>query len=126
VFPTSTSTALTPATGSGGRYVRPLGMTRPTPLVLAEAGAAGYRLVVAFDVDPRDDTDPGADAVTARVTAGLGPGSIVSLHTSHAGTIAALDPHPGHSPRPRAATGAPAPAPGRHAERSLTSPTTSL
>src|SRR5512132_174436 len=78
--------ALTQATGSGGRYFRPSGMTRPTPLVLAEAGAAGYPLVVAYDVDPR------ADAVTARVTARLRPGSIVSLHTSHVGTITALAP----------------------------------
>jgi hypothetical protein len=33
--------ALIQATG-GGRYFRPSGRTRPTPLVLAEAGAAGY------------------------------------------------------------------------------------
>jgi peptidoglycan/xylan/chitin deacetylase (PgdA/CDA1 family) len=84
--------ALTRATGSGGRYFRPSGMTRPTPLVLAEAGAAGYPLVVAFDVDPHDYSDPGAAAVAARVSAGLRPGSIVSLHTGHAGTVAALDP----------------------------------
>jgi hypothetical protein len=57
-----------------------------------QCGAAGYPRVIAFDVDPRDYTDPGADAVRARVTAGLRPGSIVSLHTSHAGAIAALDP----------------------------------
>jgi peptidoglycan/xylan/chitin deacetylase (PgdA/CDA1 family) len=84
--------ALTQSTGSGGRYFRPSGMTRPTPLVLAEAGAAGYPLVVAYDVDPRDYTDPGADAVAARVTARLRPGSIVSLHTGHTGTITALAP----------------------------------
>jgi peptidoglycan/xylan/chitin deacetylase (PgdA/CDA1 family) len=84
--------ALTQATGSGGRYFRPSGMTRPTPLVLAEAAAAGYPLVVAFDIDPRDYTDPGADAVASSVAAGLRPGSIVSLHTGHAGTVAALVP----------------------------------
>ena len=84
--------ALTRATGSGGRYFRPSGMTRPTPLVLAEAGAAGYPLVVSFDVDPRDYADPGTDAVATRVAAGLRPGSIVSLHTGHAGTVAAFDP----------------------------------
>ena len=84
--------ALTQATGSGGHYFRPSGMTRLTPLVLTEAGAAGYPLVVAFDVDPRDYTDPGADAVAARVAAGLRPGSIVSLHTGHAGTVTALVP----------------------------------
>jgi hypothetical protein len=57
-------------------------------LILAEAGAAGCPLVVAYDVDPRDYTDPGADAATAR----LRPGSIVSLHTSHPGTITAPSP----------------------------------
>ncbi len=77
-------------TGSGGRYFRPSGMTAPTPMVLAEAGAAGYPVVVSFDVDPRDYADPGADAVAARVAAGLRPGSVVSLHTGHAGTVAAL------------------------------------
>jgi peptidoglycan/xylan/chitin deacetylase (PgdA/CDA1 family) len=76
----------------GGRYFRPSGMTTPTPLVLAAAGAAGYPLVVSFDVDPRDYADPGATAVAARVAAGLAPGAIVSLHTGHAGTVAAL-PH---------------------------------
>jgi len=84
--------ALNRATGRGGRYFRPSGMTQPSPLVLAEAGAAGYPLVVSFDVDPRDYADPGADAVATRVAAGLRPGSIVSLHTGHAGTVAAFDP----------------------------------
>jgi peptidoglycan/xylan/chitin deacetylase (PgdA/CDA1 family) len=76
----------------GGRYFRPSGMPTPTPLVLAAAGAAGYPVVVSFDVDPRDYADPGAAAVAARVAAGLAPGSIVSLHTGHAGTVTAL-PH---------------------------------
>jgi peptidoglycan/xylan/chitin deacetylase (PgdA/CDA1 family) len=35
---------------------------------------------------------PGRRRGHGQVTAGLRPGSIVSLHTSHAGTIAALDP----------------------------------
>jgi peptidoglycan/xylan/chitin deacetylase (PgdA/CDA1 family) len=74
----------------GGHYFRPSGMTTPTPLVLAQAGTAGYPLVVAFDVDPRDYTDPGATAVAERVAAGVRPGSIVSLHTGHAGTVAAM------------------------------------
>ena len=67
-------------------------MTQPSPLVLSEAGAAGYPLVVSFDVDPRDYADPGAGAVATRVAAGLRPGSIVSLHTGHADTVAAFDP----------------------------------
>jgi peptidoglycan/xylan/chitin deacetylase (PgdA/CDA1 family) len=79
-------------TGSGGRWFRPSAMTVPTPLVRAEAGAAGYRVVVGFDVDPHDYADPGATAVAARVTAGLHPGVIVSLHTGHAGTVAAMAP----------------------------------
>ncbi|HEX9343399.1 MAG TPA: polysaccharide deacetylase family protein [Actinomycetota bacterium] len=74
----------------GGHYFRPSGMTTPTPLVLAQAGAAGYPLVVSFDVDPRDYTDPGATAVAERVAAGVRPGSIVSLHTGHAGTVTAM------------------------------------
>jgi peptidoglycan/xylan/chitin deacetylase (PgdA/CDA1 family) len=81
---------LTRLTGGGGRYFRPSGMTVPTPLVLREAGRAGYPVVAAFDVDPRDYADPGPDAVAARVAARLRPGSIVSLHTGHAGTVAAL------------------------------------
>jgi peptidoglycan/xylan/chitin deacetylase (PgdA/CDA1 family) len=76
--------------GSGGRWFRPSAMTVPTPLVRVEAAAAGYAVVVAFDVDPRDYADPGAGVVAARVTAGLRPGAIVSLHTGHAGTVAAL------------------------------------
>ncbi len=74
----------------GGHYFRPSGMTTPTPLVLSQAGAAGYPLVVSFDVDPADYTDPGAAAVAARVAAGVRPGSIVSLHTGHAGTVTAM------------------------------------
>ena len=74
----------------GGYYFRPSGMTVPTPLVLAQAGAAGYPLVVAFDVDPQDYADPGAAAVAQRVAAAVRPGSIVSLHTGHAGTVTAM------------------------------------
>jgi len=74
----------------GGHYFRPSGMTTPTPLVLAQAGAAGYPLVVSFDVDPRDYTDPGAAAVAERVAATVRPGSVVSLHTGHAGTVTAM------------------------------------
>jgi peptidoglycan/xylan/chitin deacetylase (PgdA/CDA1 family) len=81
---------LTRLTGSGGRYFRPSGMRVPTPLVLAEARKAGYPVVVSFDVDSHDYDDPGPDAIVGRVTAGLRPGSIVSLHTGHAGTVSAL------------------------------------
>jgi peptidoglycan/xylan/chitin deacetylase (PgdA/CDA1 family) len=79
-------------TGSGGRWFRPSGVDTPTDLMLAEAGAAGYATVVGYDVDPRDYQDPGAAAVLARTKAGLRPGAIVSLHTGHAGTVAAFEP----------------------------------
>jgi peptidoglycan/xylan/chitin deacetylase (PgdA/CDA1 family) len=73
-----------------GRYFRPSGTSQATPQILTEAGAAGYRTVVDFDVDPLDYTDPGADTVVGRVTTAVRPGSIISLHFGHPGTITAL------------------------------------
>ncbi len=75
-----------------GRYFRPSGTSQATPLICAQAGAAGYPTVVDFDVDPLDYEDPGSDAVVRRVEAGVQPGSIVSMHFGHPGTIAALAP----------------------------------
>lgn len=77
--------------GNNGRWFRPSGIDRATPLMLEEAGTAGYRQVVGFDVDPHDYADPGADAVVQRVAAGVRPGSIVSLHLGHAGTVEGFD-----------------------------------
>ncbi len=78
-------------TGSGGTYFRPSGMEGNYPqVVMDEAGLAGYPVVCGFDVDPSDYLDPGAAAIEARVRAGLKPGSIVSLHLGHAGTVAAF------------------------------------
>lgn len=76
--------------GTDGGYARPSAMDRATPTVLAAAGRAGYRTVVAYDVNPHDYQDPGADAVVSRVLADVRPGSIVSLHLGHAGTVSAL------------------------------------
>jgi peptidoglycan/xylan/chitin deacetylase (PgdA/CDA1 family) len=80
--------------GSGGKYFRPSGTddgtTSPGPAVLDAAGRAGYPVVLGFDVDPLDYDDPGADAVTQRTLAAVRPGSIVSLHFGHPGTITAL------------------------------------
>ncbi|KPM54747.1 twin-arginine translocation pathway signal protein [Frankia sp. R43] len=73
-----------------GRYFRPSGTSTATPLILAEAGAAGYRTVVDFDVDPLDYTSPGADAVVARIRADTRPGSIVSMHFGYPGTVSAF------------------------------------
>ena len=77
-------------TGSDGTYFRPSQMDRATPAVLSAAGAAGYRISLAFDVDPHDYRDPGAAAVQSRTLAGVQPGSVVSLHLGHPGTVQAL------------------------------------
>ncbi|MCU1449246.1 MAG: polysaccharide deacetylase [Acidimicrobiales bacterium] len=77
--------------GSGGRYFRPSGMEgNYPPVVMQQAGLAGYAMVCGFDVDPLDYQDPGAAAIETRVRQGLKPGSIVSLHLGHAGTVAAF------------------------------------
>ncbi|HZQ79931.1 MAG TPA: polysaccharide deacetylase family protein [Acidimicrobiia bacterium] len=84
--------ALTRHAGSPGTWFRPSGVEVPSPLILAEAGRAGYRTVVGYDVDPLDYQDPPAAAIAERVAAKLHPGAIVSLHTGHANTVAAFEP----------------------------------
>ncbi|HEY3703038.1 MAG TPA: polysaccharide deacetylase family protein [Acidimicrobiales bacterium] len=83
---------LTQVQGNNGRWFRPSGLDRPTALILQQAGLAGYGVSVGYDVDPLDYQDPGATKVIARVQQGLQPGSIVSLHTGHAGTVQAFQP----------------------------------
>ena len=79
-------------TGSGGRWFRPSGVEgTPNATILAEAGLAGYPVVVGFDVDPLDYEDPGANAIVSRTATKLQAGSIVSLHLGHAGTVAAFE-----------------------------------
>jgi peptidoglycan/xylan/chitin deacetylase (PgdA/CDA1 family) len=75
---------------SNGRWFRPSGIVVPTPLILGQAGLAGYPVSVGYDIDPLDYQDPGSAAIVARVTSALRPGSIVSLHTGHAGTVEAF------------------------------------
>jgi peptidoglycan/xylan/chitin deacetylase (PgdA/CDA1 family) len=82
--------ALTRHAGGPGRWFRPSGIEVPTPLMLTEAGRAGYPTVVGYDLDPRDYQDPGAQQIVARVRTGLHAGAIVSLHTGHAGTVTAF------------------------------------
>jgi peptidoglycan/xylan/chitin deacetylase (PgdA/CDA1 family) len=81
-------------TGYPGVFFRPSGTddgtTTPPADVLDASAAVGYRTVLGFDVDPLDYTDPGADAVVQRTLAAVQPGSIVSLHFGHAGTVAAM------------------------------------
>ena len=81
-------------TGAGGKYFRPSGTgdgtQRPSDTVLTAAGAAGYPVVLGFDVDPLDYDQPGPDVVTQRVLDRVKPGSIVSLHFGYSGTVTAL------------------------------------
>ena len=68
----------------GSPYRRPPSST--------QAGRAGYPVSVGYDVDSLDFQDPGAAAVQANVLDHVQPGSIVSLHFGHQGTIAAFGP----------------------------------
>ncbi|WP_327291376.1 polysaccharide deacetylase family protein [Streptomyces sp. NBC_01198] len=77
-------------TGTPGRWFRPSQARLTTPLVVSLAKKAGYPHLLSYDVDPLDYTDPGAEAVRSAVAAKAGPGSVVSLHFGHAGTVAAL------------------------------------
>lgn len=76
-------------TGSPGAFFRTSSGQHASPLILREAGLAGYSTCLSYDVDPEDWTDPGADAVRAGV-AEAPAGSIVSLHFGHPGTVDAL------------------------------------
>jgi peptidoglycan/xylan/chitin deacetylase (PgdA/CDA1 family) len=84
--------ALTRHAGSPGAWFRPSGVEVPSATILAEAGRAGYRTVVGYDVDPLDYEDPPAATIVERVAAKLHPGAVVSLHTGHANTVAAFEP----------------------------------
>lgn len=80
--------------GSGGDYFRPSGTTngtdQPAQVVLDVAQAAGYATVVGFDVDPADYQDPGASSIVQHTLDVVQPGSIISLHFGHSGTLDAL------------------------------------
>lgn len=78
--------------GSPGAYFRPSGGAGSTAAIRAASARAGYRTLLGFDVDPRDYADPGATAVVKRALASIKPGSVLSLHLGHAGTVSAL-PH---------------------------------
>lgn len=76
--------------GHPGLLFRPSGTPASNPTIRAAARAAGYRRCISYDVDPADYLDPGATAVRDRTLAQVRPGSIVSLHLGHPGTVAAL------------------------------------
>ncbi|MGH3178983.1 MAG: polysaccharide deacetylase family protein, partial [Streptosporangiaceae bacterium] len=77
-------------TGSAGQWFRPSQTQYSTPLIEREARKAGYQTCVSYDVDSLDYTDPGPDAIVSTVLAKTRPGSIVSLHLGHSGTVTAL------------------------------------
>jgi peptidoglycan/xylan/chitin deacetylase (PgdA/CDA1 family) len=86
--------ALVRTAGTTGRFFRPSGTSNgtasPSPRELDVIAAAGYTAVVGFDVDPSDYADPGAHLVASRTLDRVQPGSIVSLHAGHQGTLDAL------------------------------------
>lgn len=77
-------------TGQTGGHVRPSATHYAPAQVLAAEGQAGYATSTSYDVDPSDYLDPGASLVASRVAAAVEPGSIVSLHLGHTGTLDAL------------------------------------
>ncbi|BCJ47621.1 polysaccharide deacetylase [Actinoplanes ianthinogenes] len=78
--------------GSIGRWFRPSRTPHATPMIQAAARRAGYPTCLSYDVDPRDFTDPGASAIVTATLAAVRPGSIVSLHCGHQGTVSAIGP----------------------------------
>jgi peptidoglycan/xylan/chitin deacetylase (PgdA/CDA1 family) len=82
--------ALHALTGSIGRWFRPSQTQNSTPLIEREARRAGYQTCVSYDVDSLDYTDPGPDAIVSTVLRLTRPGSIISLHLGHSGTVTAL------------------------------------
>ncbi|HKN98447.1 MAG TPA: polysaccharide deacetylase family protein [Pseudonocardiaceae bacterium] len=77
--------------GTPGDFFRQSSAQRATERELVEAGVAGYRRVLSYDIDGLDWKDPGP-AVIRRAVATATAGSIVSLHLGHQGTVIAL-PH---------------------------------
>ncbi len=77
-------------TGSIGTWFRPSQTVHSTPAIEAQAAKVGYATCLSYDVDSLDFTDPGAAAITKATLAGVQPGSIVSMHFGHLGTVTAL------------------------------------
>jgi peptidoglycan/xylan/chitin deacetylase (PgdA/CDA1 family) len=77
-------------TGSIAPWFRPSQTQRTTPALIAAARRAGYPTTVSYDVDSLDFTDPGPGVIAREVLTNVQPGSIVSLHLGHPGTVDAL------------------------------------
>lgn len=79
--------ALVPFIGTIGEWFRPSGIVVPTARILAAAGTIGYAYSIGYDLDTLDFQDPGAAAVLTNFQRGIRPGSIVSMHFGHQGTV---------------------------------------
>lgn len=77
-------------TGSPGAWFRPSQTQHATPTVRAQAARAGYPTCLSYDLDSTDFKDPAPGTVTRTVLGGVRPGSIVSMHFGHPGTISAM------------------------------------
>jgi peptidoglycan/xylan/chitin deacetylase (PgdA/CDA1 family) len=77
-------------TGSSGRWFRPSQAQHANATVRAAAVRAGYPTVLSYDLDSRDYTDPGANAVVHNVLSAVRAGDVVSMHLGHRGTVEAL------------------------------------
>jgi peptidoglycan/xylan/chitin deacetylase (PgdA/CDA1 family) len=86
------SKALRRITGSPGRWFRASGTQHTTATIRAAAAAAGYDTCLSYDVDSLDWQDPPPAQISVTVMAHVRPGSIISMHLGHSGTIAALPP----------------------------------
>jgi peptidoglycan/xylan/chitin deacetylase (PgdA/CDA1 family) len=84
------ATELHRQTGSIGAWFRPSGTPRSTPAIRDTARSLGYARCLAYDVDSLDYTDPGPSAIVRTVSDRVRPGSIISLHLGHSGTMSAL------------------------------------
>jgi peptidoglycan/xylan/chitin deacetylase (PgdA/CDA1 family) len=77
-------------TGSIGVWFRPSQARHAPPDLQRTAAGIGYRACLSYDVDSLDFTDPGPHAVAHNVLTDVRPGSVVSLHLGHRGTVAAM------------------------------------
>ncbi len=78
--------------GSIGPWFRPSQTRYATTTIKTAAAHVGYRTCLSYDVDTLDYTDPGASAVVATTLKTVRPGSIISLHFGHEGTVSAMAP----------------------------------
>jgi peptidoglycan/xylan/chitin deacetylase (PgdA/CDA1 family) len=77
-------------TGSIGAWFRPSQTPHANTTIRAQAAKVGYQTCLSYDVDSLDFQDPGPDAVVHNVLHGVRPGSIISMHLGHPGTVTAM------------------------------------